>query len=111
MGRAGKELHFLPLGLWGNKVPRAQDLERGGFIRLHSQPLSLLPSSPCGTHTPAAASLPACLPTSPGSPEDQQQLSVFLDPYHHLSQAKRRADIVGHMWNETPNEPGGEACP
>ena len=62
MGREGKELHFLPLGLWGNKVPRGQDLERGGFIRPHGQPLSLLPSSPCGTHMPAAASLPACPP-------------------------------------------------
>ena len=26
---------------------------------------------------------------------------MFLDPYHHLSQAKHRADIMGHVLNET----------
>ena len=36
---------------------------------------------------------------------------MFLDPYHHLSQAKHRADIMGHVLNETLKEPGGEACP
>ena len=93
-GEGGEGATLLPLGLWGNKIPQGRDLERGGFIGLFGQSLSLLPSSPV-LQTHASCCFSTCLPTSPGAPEDQQEVSVFL------SRAKHRADIMGHVLNDT----------